>query len=166
MSLQINPNQYNSINQYAFNGRQAEAQADSGVSGADNSYGDKLLKKIGAIECTTCQNRRYVDGSNDPGVSFKTPEHVSPEGSGAAVRAHEQEHVSREGAKAQAEGRKVVAQSVQIFTDVCPECGRSYVSGGKTTTTTKADNKNKDFFMDSMRKFFGKHYGKYIDTKV
>lgn len=63
-------------------------------------------------------------------------------------------------------GRKIISQSVQIFTDVCPECGRAYTSGGKTTTTTKADNKTEDYFMDNMRKFFGKHYGKYIDTKV
>lgn len=123
----------------------------------ENEQNDKLMKKIGAIECLTCKNRKYVDGSNDAGVSFKTPTHVSPESSGAAVMSHEQEHVSREGAKALAEGRKVVSQSVRIFMDVCPECGRVYTSGGKTTTTTKADNK---------RKSIEDHLGKYIDIKL
>jgi len=31
----------------------------------------------------------------------------------------------------------VVSQTVQINTAVCPECGRRYVSGGKTTTVTR-----------------------------
>ncbi len=34
------------------------------------------------------------------------------------------------------EGKDVVFQSVQIKTAICPECGRVYVSGGKTTTVT------------------------------
>lgn len=174
MSLQVGFNEYNFTSQYAKYGMEAPKITAPNASGpqnadasmVDNIQGDKLLKKIGVIECTTCQNRKYVDGSDDPGVSFKAPAHVSPESSGAAVMAHEQEHVSREGAKAQAEGRKVIAQSVQIFMDVCPECGRAYTSGGKTTTTTKSDNKSDDYFMDNMKKFFGNHYGKYIDIKV
>ena len=43
-------------------------------------------------ECLTCDSRRYVDQSDDSGVSFQTPTHVSPEDSFAAVRAHEMEH--------------------------------------------------------------------------
>ncbi len=34
------------------------------------------------------------------------------------------------------EGKDVVFQSVKIKTAICPECGRVYVSGGKTTTVT------------------------------
>ncbi len=132
----------------------------------DSIRNDKLMKKIGAVECQTCRNRKYVDGSNDAGVSFKTPAHVSPENSMAAVASHEQEHVSREGAKARAEGREVVSQSVRVYTDVCPECGRVYASGGKTVTTTKADKKNTDYFMENMRKSMGIHFGKYIDKRL
>jgi len=132
----------------------------------DNLRNDKLMKKIGAIECMTCKNRKYVDGSSDAGVSFKTPTHVSPESSRAAVISHEHEHVSRGKAKAQSEGRKIVSQSVRIYTDVCPECGRVYTSGGKTTTTTKADNKNTDYFMENMRKSMVRHFGKYFDKKA
>lgn len=30
-------------------------------------------------ECQTCKNRRYQDGSDDPGVSFKTAGKINPE---------------------------------------------------------------------------------------
>ena len=90
-------------------------------------------------ECQTCKNRKYQDGSDDPGVSFKTATSVAPEQAAAAVRGHEQEHVVREQAKAQREDRKVVSQSVTIHTEICPECGDVYVSGGTTRTTTKAN---------------------------
>ena len=90
-------------------------------------------------ECQTCKNRKYQDGSDDPGVSFKAATNVAPEQAAAAVRGHEQEHVVREQAKAQREDRKVVSQSVTLHTDICPECGDVYVSGGTTRTTTKAN---------------------------
>ncbi len=89
-------------------------------------------------ECQTCKERKYQDGSNDPGVSFKTPTNIAPEQVASAVRGHENEHVVREQAKAQREDRKVVSQSVTIHNDICPECGKVYVSGGTTRTVTKA----------------------------
>ena len=87
-------------------------------------------------ECQTCEQRRYQDGSNDMGVSFKTPTRIAPEAAGAMVRSHEQEHVTRERAKAEREDREVVSQSVTLHTDICPECGKVYISGGTTRTTT------------------------------
>lgn len=90
-------------------------------------------------ECQTCKNRKYQDGSDDPGVSFKTPTNVAPEQAASAVRGHENEHVVREQAKAQREDRHVVSQSVTIHTAICPECGKVYVSGGTTRTTTAAN---------------------------
>ena len=45
-------------------------------------------------ECQTCKNRKYVDGSDEANVSFKSAAHVSPEAAGSAVRAHEGQHVS------------------------------------------------------------------------
>lgn len=89
-------------------------------------------------ECQTCKERKYQDGSNDPGVSFKTPTNIAPEQAAAAVRGHEQEHVVREQAKAQREKREVVSQSVTYHTAICPECGKTYVSGGTTRTTTRS----------------------------
>ncbi len=89
-------------------------------------------------ECQTCKERKYQDESNDPGVSFKTPTNVAPEQAAAAVRGHEQEHVGREQAKARQEGREVVSQSVTYHTAICPECGKVYISGGTTRTSTRA----------------------------
>ena len=97
---------------------------------------EKELKRLGLKECKTCRNRTYVDVSSDPGVSFKTPTRLSPAAADSAVRAHEGEHVTRESSKAESENRKVVSQNVQIYSDICPECGRIYTSGGKTTTVT------------------------------
>lgn len=95
-------------------------------------------------ECKTCKERKYQDGSNDPGVSFKTPTHVGPDQAASAVRGHELEHVVRERAKAQSEGRRVISQSVTMQTGICPECGRVYVAGGMTRTTTAADTKKEE----------------------
>ena len=89
-------------------------------------------------ECQTCRERKYQDGSDDPGVSFQTPTNIAPELAASAVRGHEQEHVTREQAKAQREGREVISQSVTYHTAICPECGRVYVSGGTTRTSTRA----------------------------
>lgn len=91
-------------------------------------------------ECQTCKERKYQDGSDDPGVSFKTPTNVAPEQAASAVRGHENEHVVREQAKAQRNDRRVVSQSVTYHTAICPECGKVYVSGGTTRTVTKANN--------------------------
>lgn len=94
------------------------------------------LKRTGKIECQTCKTRTYQDVSNDPGVSFKAPGHIAPENSAAMVQSHEQEHVANEQAAASNEGRRVVSQNVRVFTSICPECGKSYVSGGETQTVT------------------------------
>ena len=91
-------------------------------------------------ECQTCKERKYQDGSDDSSVSYQSPTHIDADYAPAAVRGHELEHVAHEQAKAQKEGRKVVSQTVTMHTDICPECGRVYVSGGTTRTVTKADN--------------------------
>jgi len=93
--------------------------------------------------CQTCEERKYQDGSDDSSVSYQTPTHIDPDAAPAAVRGHEMEHVSHEQAKAQQEGRKVVSQTVTMHTDICPECGRVYVSGGTTQTVTKADSQQR-----------------------
>jgi hypothetical protein len=88
-------------------------------------------------ECQTCKNRKYKDGSDDPSVSFQTPTKISPQNAARAVAGHEREHVVHEQADAKREGREVVSQSVTIHTSVCPDCGRVYVSGGTTRTSTR-----------------------------
>ena len=91
-------------------------------------------------ECQTCKNRVYVDGSDDPDVSFKTPQHVDPAQSFAAVSSHEKEHVSEAERQGSEEGNKLLRASVQLHTAVCPECGRVYVAGGVTRTTIQYSN--------------------------
>jgi len=87
-------------------------------------------------ECETCKNRTYQDGSDEM-VSFKTAQHISPESAAVRVRAHEQEHVSNAYTEAAQKNGKVLRASVAIHTAICPECGRSYVSGGTTSTQIK-----------------------------
>lgn len=111
-----------------------------------NGTGEEL--KVGAEgaqaaveegKCQTCEKRKYQDGSDDMGVSFQTPTRIAPEQAAAAVRGHENEHVVREQAKAKREDRHVVSQSVTLHTDICPECGKTYISGGTTRTVTAAN---------------------------
>lgn len=107
------------------------------VEGADDAKSPQEVME--ESECQTCKERKYQDGSDDPGVSFKSPTHISPEMAASEVRGHEMEHVVRNRAEAVREDRKVVSQSVTYHTAICPECGRVYVSGGTTRTTTAAE---------------------------
>lgn len=103
--------------------------------------GDK--KKPGE-ECQTCKERKYQDGSDEM-VSFKSAAHISPESAATRVRAHEQEHVSNAYKKAAEGNGKVISASVSIQTAVCPECGRTYVSGGTTHTQIKYYNEDNPY---------------------
>lgn len=113
--------------------------------GVSNSEIQKL-KRAGKIECQTCKERKYVDGSNDPGVSFKTPTKINPAASGAKVLGHEMEHYTRESAKAAMNDREVVSNSIRLTGSVCPECGKSYISGGETTTVTRDKKETEHFY--------------------
>lgn len=106
---------------------------------ADGTQENSDTKRVGETgECQTCKNRKYQDGSDDPGVSFKTPTKISPEQAASAVRGHEMEHVTRERSEAAREDREVVSQSVTYHSAICPECGDVYISGGTTRTTTRS----------------------------
>ena len=93
-------------------------------------------RKVSEEECQTCAKRKYKDGSNE-NVSFKSAAHIAPEAAASAVRAHEGEHVANAYASAAEKDGKVVSASVSIHMSVCPECGRTYVSGGTTSTQIK-----------------------------
>ena len=105
---------------------------------------DLKAKGVGGIECETCKKRKYQDGSDEM-VSFKSATHISPQAAASAVRAHEQEHVSNAYKKAATDNGKVLNASVSIHTSVCPECGRSYVSGGTTRTQIKYYNEENPY---------------------
>ena len=108
---------------------------------ANNITSERSAKRAGIIECETCANRKYQDGSDEQ-VSFKSAAHISPEAAAARVRGHEQEHVNNAYDKAEKSDGKVLQASVSIHTAICPECGRTYVSGG--TTQTKISYPNED----------------------
>jgi len=76
---------------------------------------------------------------------------VAPQAAALAVSAHESQHVQHEQMKAVREGKDVVYQSVQIKTAICPECGRVYVSGGKTTTVTMDPGEQKPVQKPTMK---------------
>lgn len=96
-------------------------------------------RKSSPAECQTCKERKYQDGSDEM-VSFKSAAHISPEASASRVRAHEQEHVSNAYKKAAQGDGKVISANVSLKTAICPECGRSYVSGGTTSTKISYPN--------------------------
>lgn len=95
-------------------------------------------------ECQTCASRKYKDQSSDPSVSFQTPTQLSPAEAALAVAAHENEHVVHNSAQAERNGQ-VAHSTVTISYAVCPECGRIYVSGGKTQTTFIPGQQTGDF---------------------
>ena len=121
---------------------QDKAEDEKALDGKSAQGAESAQEALEEGECETCESRKYQDGSDDMGVSFQTPTNIKPEQAASAVRGHEMEHVYREQAKADREGRKVVSQNVTMHTEICPECGKSYVSGGTTRTVTKADTDN------------------------
>lgn len=131
------------------NEENSDALTDKRIKNLENrinnlqSRMDKMKSEDNNGECQTCENRRYQDGSDDPGVSFKSASKISGNAE-AAVRGHEQEHVSRNRAKADREGKEIVYQSVVIKHAICPECGKNYVAGGETTTVTRTKPENEN----------------------
>lgn len=138
------------------------------LSGTEDANGDDPRKvngtdsPKGVEECQTCKNRKYQDGSNE-NVSFKAAAHVSPNAAGNAVRAHEGEHVSNAYTKAAQNNGKVIRASVSIHTSVCPECGRTYVSGGTTNTAIKYGNEENPYVKNLKAQQAESMKGRYID---
>ena len=139
-----NANEANIYNGYVSNNMPVgSAGTVNGVSSEDEKD-KKVNPKSSPSECQTCKERKYQDGSDEM-VSFKSAAHISPESAASAVRAHEGEHVSNAYNKAEQGGGKVLRASVRIFTSICPECGRSYVSGGVTDTAIKYTNEKNPY---------------------
>lgn len=123
--------------------------------------GEETPAKDGGV-CQTCKERKYIDGSDEM-VSFKSAAHISPESSASRVRAHEGEHVANAYNSAAQKNGKVVNVSVSLHTAVCPECGRTYVSGGTTTTMIKY---NDDKYAQNAKKLDKANIiGKQVDVK-
>lgn len=134
MAVRMRIKPYEEGNAQPVEGKEADGPDNGAKVGAEGAQA-----AIEEGKCQTCEKRKYQDESDDMGVSFQTPTNISPEQVASAVRGHENEHVVREQAKAEREDRKVVSQSVTLHTDICPECGKVYISGGTTRTVTAAE---------------------------
>ncbi len=122
-------------------------------------------RKSSPAECETCKNRKYQDGSDEM-VSFKSATHISPGAAASAVRSHEQEHVSNAYKDAAQNNGKVISANVSIHTSVCPECGRSYVSGGTTSTQIKYYNEENPYQQDLKSSDAMKYRGMNVNLAV
>lgn len=101
--------------------------------------GAKTMEEINEeTKCPVCENRKYQDGSDDPGVSLKFATKLNPYSATAAVRAHEYQHVRHHQMEADKNGRKIISQTVMLKTRRCPHCGKTYTAGGVTKTVTAA----------------------------
>ncbi len=147
-------------------------QNTDGVSGiGEHSEKEQGIQPLGSKqkdpheECEACENRKYQDGSDEM-VSFKSPTRIAPEAAASAVRAHEQEHVSNAYQKAANKGGKVVRASVTLHTAVCPECGRSYISGGTTSTQIKYPNEDQPYQKELRSADRAKYVGMNADYAV
>lgn len=140
MTLSINPS-YVSYSNYT----KPEAEdASTIIRNPGESTEKQAGKQSSPAECKTCKERKYQDGSDEE-VSFKSAAHISPDAAASRVRSHEQEHVSNAYKNAAQNNGKVVSCNVSIHTSVCPECGRTYVSGGTTATQIKYYNEENPY---------------------
>lgn len=124
-----------------------DVEGKEGEEDTADQAGKKPGKKSSPAECETCKHRKYQDGSNEM-VSFKAAGHIDPSNAAMVVMGHEQEHVSNAYRKAELGGGEVERASVRLKTDICPECGRTYISGGVTTTQIRYYNEGNPYQKD------------------
>jgi len=140
---------------------------DSSYSSYGNYNGynqtDKISgQKSNPAECETCKRRKYQDGSNEM-VSFKAAGHIDPDNAASVVMSHEQEHVANAYQKADTGNGEVVRASVRLKTSVCPECGRTYISGGETNTQIRYYNEDNPYQKDLKSSDRSKYLGANVD---
>ena len=138
-----------------------EEDADGGYNGAESTEGED--KAVDTGECETCKNRKYQDGSDEM-VSFKAAGHIDPDSAASVVMSHEQEHVSNAYQKADLEGGEVVRASVRLKTDICPECGRTFISGGVTSTQIRYVNEENPYQQELKSADVSKYLGANVDV--
>lgn len=146
---------YDRYNSYGDYGSYGQTQEDD-----ENASG--IGRKSSPGECETCKRRKYQDGSDEM-VSFKAAGHIDPNNAASVVMSHEQEHVSNAYQKADAGNGEVVRASVRLKTDVCPECGRTYISGGETTTQIRYYNEDNPYQKDLKSADVSKYRGANVD---
>lgn len=160
--LNLNINPY--MNPYG-NGSDSVSEAGKPIVNPGESTKVSPGRKSSPAECETCKNRKYQDGSDEM-VSFKSAAHISPEASATRVRAHEQEHVSNAFTKAAQKNGKVLSANVTLKTAICPECGRSYVAGGTTSTKIKYPNEDNPYMKNKKSADAASLIGSNLDIAV
>lgn len=150
------------INGYMSNPYAAQGPQATDGKGVGPEHQIKPGKKSSPAECQTCQNRKYTDGSDEM-VSFKAPGHIDPNNAAAVVLGHEQEHVANAYNKARNNNGHVERATVRLKTDICPECGRSYISGGETNTQIKYYNEDNPYQKDLKQTDAVKYRGANVD---
>ena len=153
---------YGMYTPYSMNPISAISGESISIKNPNESTVKAAGRKSSPAECETCNSRKYQD-SSDEMVSFKTAQHISPESAASKVRAHEQEHVNNAYSKAAQNNGKVVSANVAIHTSICPECGRSYVSGGTTSTQIKYFNEENPYQKNLKATDAAKYKGRMID---
>ena len=108
-------------------------------------------KKSSPAECETCARRTYQDGSDEQDVSFKTPSKIPQSIAASVVLGHEHEHVANAYEKERNGEGEVKRVSVTLHNDICPECGRVYVSGGVTHTEMTQHSEEHSHATDDLR---------------
>ena len=79
----------------------------------------------------------------DPGLCGQGK--IAPGESYAKVMSHEKEHVVNAVAEGNEKNKDLVSATVSLKTATCPECGRTYVSGGTTTTQIKYSDESNPY---------------------
>jgi hypothetical protein len=156
---------YDQYSNYGGYGGEENGYEAGGVSPLqDDEQEEKTVngRKSSPGECQTCKNRKYQDGSNEM-VSFKAAGHIDPNSAASVVMSHEQEHVSNAYQKAELGNGEVVRASVRLKTDVCPECGRTYISGGETSTQIRYYNEDNPYQKDLKSADVSKYRGANVD---
>lgn len=140
----------NFYNQEAYNkqGKAVDKEAAGTPLENDPDHQKKPGRKSSPAECETCKNRKYQDGSNEMDVSFKAPGHIAPEAAAGTVLAHERQHVANAYQKANDNNGVVERASVRLKTAICPECGRTFISGGETETQIRYYNEDNPYQKD------------------
>ena len=151
---------YSNYNNY--NNENAPYDTNAPTEEDENEAENVNGRKSSPGECETCKNRKYQDGSDEM-VSFKAAGHIDPDNAASVVMSHEQEHVSNAYQKADKGNGEVVRASVRLKTDVCPECGRTYISGGETTTQIRYVNETNPYQKDLKEADKSKYQGANVD---
>ena len=136
-------------NIFANDDTDAQGNTDGVILNPGESQHKAVGRKSSPAECQTCANRKYQDESDENDVSFQTPTHISPRNAPAAVLGHEREHVANAYEKERKGEAEVKSVSVTLHNDICPECGKVYVSSGVTHTEMKYNNDDNPYEQDS-----------------